>query len=367
MQRQIRHRSRPAGRRRSDGLPGDRMSTLVRAGRGGDVNAVDPLTPGRQRRGRAKELKAAVAAGDPAAIARVLAAHPELAGRTAAELAAAPRFALRDAQATIARELGFAGWGALVTAAGDPLAGRPQHLATGLTRIGRRAFEQAQRRGEVAARAPHVVLALLDPPQPTVAGAVLHELGLDHASVAARTPRFDGGQADQARRSTTSTPALHQLDALAQGLALAEGLAEPADHHALLALLYAEPRQGSALVDLDVDPDEVYEALRRRGVTVPPFRPPAVPLGPGPHGPRLYVLDADARAVRLALLEQHPPPRGAMWGLNVSRWRPGWIWFTAEDVIDLGAIARRALGETADVLLVPEREAVEAEATAGGS
>lgn len=59
---------------------------------------------------QAKDLKRAVAAGDPEAIARTVAVH-----------GAEPdgEFTLRDAQLVIAREYGFAGWHALNTEVGE--------------------------------------------------------------------------------------------------------------------------------------------------------------------------------------------------------------------------------------------------------
>lgn len=69
-----------------------------------------------QLRKQAKGLKAAFLAGDPVARQRVLASHPAVAGRPAERLDGY-RFVLRDAQATIAREQGFAGWTELLAAA----------------------------------------------------------------------------------------------------------------------------------------------------------------------------------------------------------------------------------------------------------
>jgi hypothetical protein len=66
-----------------------------------------------QLRRRAKDLRRAVVAGEEAAAARVVAAHPKYVDRPADRLQPAA-FTLRDAQATLACELGFGSWHELV-------------------------------------------------------------------------------------------------------------------------------------------------------------------------------------------------------------------------------------------------------------
>ncbi|MEX0698133.1 MAG: hypothetical protein WD354_00235, partial [Acidimicrobiia bacterium] len=68
-----------------------------------------------QLRIQTKELKRALVAGDQSALDRVLASHPKFAGRPA-ERAEGRTFTLRDAQVTVARELGFESWQKLLDA-----------------------------------------------------------------------------------------------------------------------------------------------------------------------------------------------------------------------------------------------------------
>jgi len=65
-----------------------------------------------QLRTQAKELKRAFLEGDQTAVDRILASHPKFAGRPAERLEGW-HLTLRDAQVTIARELGFESWKAL--------------------------------------------------------------------------------------------------------------------------------------------------------------------------------------------------------------------------------------------------------------
>ncbi len=65
-----------------------------------------------QLRTQAKELRKAVAGGDPAAVERVRANHPGMATGSLS------RFTLRDAQLTLAREYGFDSWHDLNTEVG---------------------------------------------------------------------------------------------------------------------------------------------------------------------------------------------------------------------------------------------------------
>jgi hypothetical protein len=308
-----------------------------------------------QLRKQAKELKAAVLASEPAAVGRVLASHPKLAGRPAGMDGV--RFGLRDAQATLARELGFDGWESLLEAAsgtevattspGPRWAQRSEVLA--------RAFAQAQREGAAAASGRHVLAALLRSPGPTTAREVLLAVGASLETGASKS-----GQPV----STSSTIPLHALEAFAAALALADGRGAPSDEDLLLALVYEHRNNtGSALLAAEIDPDEVYDLLAAHGVRVPQWRPPAPPPPTGPSGPRVYVRDEHANAVSRLLLMHHPPGT-LQWGTNVSRWKPGWRWFDAEEAIDLADLSRVALkehGETA-VLVVPFTDAVREEA-----
>lgn len=293
-----------------------------------------------QLRKQAKELKAAVTTGDADAVARVLAHHPKLAGRDPQVLSQLT-FTLRDAQATLAREYSYDGWQALLDAhrSAEPDTPRwPQR--SGLLA---RAFAQARRRGDTVAAGQHVLLALLDPPVPTIAQQVLQSLGATVPSTSPPAPTL------QAAGSTTSSIPLHALDSFAAALALAEGLAEPTDEHVLTALVFEHRGGSSTLVRMDLDPDEVYDALVAQGVSMPALRPPTQPSIDGPYGPRAYVPDSYANEVCQRLLLHHPPGSRS-WRTNVSRWKPGWVWFDAEDDIDLANVVRTAVGDDETLL-----------------
>ncbi|MDQ3499818.1 MAG: hypothetical protein M3488_02340 [Actinomycetota bacterium] len=62
-----------------------------------------------QLRIQAKELKRAFEQGEQSAIDRILESHPKFTGRRAERLEGW-KLSLRDAQVTIARELGFESW-----------------------------------------------------------------------------------------------------------------------------------------------------------------------------------------------------------------------------------------------------------------
>lgn len=69
-----------------------------------------PAVPNlEQQKKQARELLNSARAGDSGALARIAAAHPRLAGLTAAELRAAP-LSLHDTQLVLAREYGFPSW-----------------------------------------------------------------------------------------------------------------------------------------------------------------------------------------------------------------------------------------------------------------
>lgn len=134
-----------------------------------------------QLRRRAKDLKRSVASGDQSAIDRVLASHPKYVGRPAERLQP-QTVSLRDAQVTVARELGFDSWHELVTALEKATSEaaierwEPRQAA----RAGHRAMMKAHELGSSACTVHHFLLALLDPPAPGPAFEVLTELGLSY-------------------------------------------------------------------------------------------------------------------------------------------------------------------------------------------
>lgn len=307
-----------------------------------------------QLRKQAKELKAAVVVGDPTAIERVLASHPKYVGHPPERLAT-KTFTLRDAQVTLARELGFGGWAELVAES----ATQRRWVHPTWTPAGHRAWKLAMDRGDTVLAVQHLLLALLDPPEPTVACAVLNGLGLEFDAYRASLPVLKGEYS-----GISSSPRQQSTEAFALALGLGLGSAVPTDEHVLMALVYENhDATGSTLIHAGLDPDEVYDELARRGVLLPRFRPPPVLSPTGPAGPRVYVPSNEASAVGWALREQHPPG-GLHWGMNVSAWKPGYHWYDAEDEIDLPALARAAVSNPSLVTVVPLREAVRAESDA---
>jgi hypothetical protein len=129
-------------------------------------------------------------------------------------------------------------------------------------------------------------------------------------------------------------------------------------------LLYYETAPSPPRVAwVDIDPDEVYEALARRGVTVPPLRPRVVPTPLAPAGPRVYFLWSDSRAVNAAQRELYPPG-SRMIGFNHSLWKPGYCYLSAEDDIDLAGMVRGAVADPSTVEVISIDEAIEREAAA---
>jgi hypothetical protein len=98
-------------------------------------------------------------------------------------------FTLRDAHVTIARELGFDSWKALLA----EVEGGRRWEPVASSDISRRAFGEAQALGHPYCTDSHFLLALFKPPAPTASAEVLAELGLSYEQVRdqlkERTPR----------------------------------------------------------------------------------------------------------------------------------------------------------------------------------
>jgi hypothetical protein len=265
---------------------------------------------------------------------------------------------LADAQATVANERGYDTWAALVEAVeGAPLdRWEPPRWGPVLSR----AMEQARTRGHEVCGSVHVLLALLEPPQPTVVSQVLAELGVSADDVAARLAPDPGEPPESIGTRTEYT----LLDRFATGIAVAQGDTRVRDEHVLLALLYADHSMGGSFVTwAGIDPDEAYDALARRGVAVPPRRPGVVPTPLAPAGPHVYFLWSDAHAVSAAQRERYAPG-SRMIGFNHSLWKPRYCYLTAEDDIDLAEMVRGAVADPSTVEVVPNDEAIEREAAA---
>jgi hypothetical protein len=313
------------------------------------LRGVSPAPDLADARAAARELHEAIARADQVAIDRVLAAHPKYAGRPA-ERVRIDMLRLRDAQAVIARERGFEDWRALVGA----YDGSAERWHEPQIAFHDRAHREATEHGYYWLGGIHLMLALLNPPAPTLAQEVLEGLSLRYDELVSRRP---GPQQTSSDEPVVPNPWFYKCVSFANALALSDGVAVR-DEHLLLALAYFD--EGSELTDHDVDPDEVYDALVTRGVAVPPLRPGIAATPIGPFGPRVYFAGDDFSVVIEAFSEQFPPGT-AHWGWNVSQWRPGLYWIDSEDEIDAAAIARGAVSDAALVDVVDFMMAVRAE------
>jgi hypothetical protein len=299
-----------------------------------------------------------VRAGDVAGIDRVVRAHPKYVGGDREQIHP-ERFSLGDAQATIAVETGFGSWRELVKAT-DALTQtkHAQREAVGLNhQMMQRAFDEARRGDSPAVSKEHLLLAVLNPPEPTVASQVLKELGVSYEDALARSPRVhDDEKEEEGGAGPRSSPAYHEAAAFASALAVSQGAPSVTDEHVLVALLYDEHRDtGSAITRVDLDPDEIYDALAARGVPVPPLRPPvpATPFGPASH--TIYFPEADESAVRQALRDRH---RGKFIGCAPSRWKPGYWYLWGEDYLDLASMVREVVADASAIQIIPREEAL---------
>jgi hypothetical protein len=299
-----------------------------------------------QLRIQAKELKRAIDAGEQEALDRVLTTHPKFAGRPA-ERMEGRHFTLRDAQVTIARELGFDSWKALLT----EVEGAPRWDSMASSDISRRAFTEAQALGHRFCTDLHFLLALLRPPAPTASAEVLVELGLSYERVRDRIEEWN----PRPRRKgtgTLSTPTYQLILGWAQGIAIGMGASRMNDEHVLLAIVYGDHGGGSTLVWFGTDPDEVVAGLRARGIQSPKLQPPAASTPIGPMGPWVYFPKEEWSAVTEELAKAYPPGT-AHWGTNRSKWKRSHWYVLGEDSIPMETIVRRAVRDKKSVEVLP--------------
>lgn len=301
----------------------------------------------------ARDLAEAVTAGEADAVARVLASHPRYGGRGRSRLDIRS-FNLWDAQATLARELGYESWRELVThheveAFGEVAERWSDRAGTGLIA---RALRAAAELGEPSAGPVHVLLALLDPPEPTRAASVLADLGIDRDRVLAGRL----GPAADTNDGTRASSSLNHIVGFAAGLAAGLGRRDVDDTCALLSLVYQSSRT-VGIADLDLDGDEIVDGLLRRGAEVPLASPPLPPDPRRPLGPTVFVPAEDRSAVARALSDHDPAAVGS-WGWNVSAWKAGWVWFVGPEDLAIAEIARAVVAEASTVIELPFAEAM---------
>jgi hypothetical protein len=306
-----------------------------------------------QLRIQAKELKRAIEAGEQEALDRVLASHPKFTGRPA-ERMEGWRFTLRDAQVTIARELGFDSWKALLA----EVEGATRWDSTVSSDIIRRAFAEAQDLRHGYCTDLHFLMAILKPPAPTASAEVLAELGLGYEDVRDRIVKWDRPR--RKRAGTSSTPTYQLILGWAQGIAIGMGVSRFNDDHVLLAIVYGDYGEESRLVGFGIDPDEVVAGLRARGIQTPQLQPPAASTPTGPLGPWVYFPQEKWSAVTQELVK-HYPPGTAHWGTNRSNWKRGHWYVHGEDQIPMETIVRRAVKakKSVEVLQLSEGMALE--------
>jgi hypothetical protein len=221
-------------------------------------------------------------------------------------------------------------------------------------RITSRALREASALGQSWCGPDHLLLALLDPPEPTIASEVLAGLGVSRADVAARLEVMSGRSR---KKGASPNPALQQVIGMAQGIAIGMGATRVTDEHALVALAYGDLSGQMRLLALDMDADEVLAALRARKVAVPSVSPHVSERLVGPFGPWVYFPAEEFPAIARALAQVHPPG-SILWGTNKSKWKKGYWYVHGEDEIDMEELVRGAVSDPSVVeVLTPEEGA----------
>ncbi|HKX75108.1 MAG TPA: Clp protease N-terminal domain-containing protein [Acidimicrobiia bacterium] len=303
-----------------------------------------------QLRLQAKELKRALTDRDPTALGRVLASHPKFAGRPA-ERMEEWGFSLRDAQMTIARELGFDAWKDLVRQIEGPAVMRwpsREHV-----KIISRVYKESRDLKAGFVGTDHLLLAILNPDQPTAASQALDDLGLSYE---VERERFTKNHRRSRRQGVSMNPALHTVIGWAQGIAVGMGSPVLTDEHMLLALVYYEHDS----LPFFVDRDELMETLEKYGVATPRVRPPVPEAPSGPWGPWVYLNYEELSKVHDVLSKRYPPGT-ARWGINKSKWKRDHWYIHAEDEIPLVEIAKEVLPRGTEVEVLSDREGSELE------
>lgn len=310
----------------------------------------------RQLRVQAKELKRAAEMGDRSALDRILTSHPKFAGRPAERLDEW-KISLRDAQVTLARELGFESWSELVAQFENSEEKRwnPDRSRE----IQSRAFREARKNRQRFCTGEHFLLALLSAPEPTGAASILSELGLTYERVAERVNAM--GQEPEDHDGSSSTPVYQLIIGMAQGIALGLGAKQVSDEHVLIAMLYGDPLRDSLLVEFDIDPDDVLAGLKTRGIRVPDATPPVSPTPPmGPLGPWVYFPEEEFREITQEIVKHYPPGR-AHWGTNRSKWKPKHWYVHGEDEIPMEQIVKSVVKDPTMVEVLNYADGLERE------
>lgn len=209
-----------------------------------------------------------------------------------------------------------------------------------MTDLTRQAFEQARWLEDGWVGPEHFLLALLA--EASVATEALGEVGVTYDEFLERMrnrrgdPDWPSPRYDPAKGLTGPNPAGHQLMGRAEGFAAAWGHRWPAPEHWLLAMLYADHQLGPLLHEHDASPQDLLDALRRRGVPLPEVDPPEYRPWRGHH--RIEVTEAELQPVIDVLTQRHPQGSAWRWGFNWLPGQPRRARVDAEEGIDLDGI-----------------------------
>jgi hypothetical protein len=161
----------------------------------------------------------------------------------------------------------------------------------------------------------------------------------------------DRRRSDSAHRTVRFNPAWYGFIGFAEGLALADGAAELADEHALLALAYRrDSRHPGVLESVGADPDDVVRELARHGVAISDLLPAPVAAPARPFGDRVRFAFEDFSLVMEALAERYPPG-AARWGWNTDG--EGGYWVDGEPELAIEDVVRSAARRPDAVVVEP--------------
>lgn len=196
--------------------------------------------------------------------------------------------------------------------------------------------------GHRSAGIPHILLALLDEAQPSVARDVLVSVGATREVAEQSASRaYQTAPADaEGRSSARSGPLWHETAARAEGLAAGFGDRSVTSEHILLALLW-QPRDRwfeQILGRVGSSREALVAELAARGVSMP--KVPLPDLGP-PMTQCATFPRAHLDAVNWALREQAPDLR---WGIGHDPDDEGVMVVLAAEHVDLSSILDEIVG-----------------------
>jgi hypothetical protein len=207
------------------------------------------------------------------------------------------------------------------------------------------AFDEAKRLDYWWVGDEHVLLSLLG--SRSVACDILEGLGVTYEMVLESIRRWDHDVEVTGDRQEGLKPApvFYGFMGRAEVFAAFDGKNRPSSEHLLLALVWSDTSGTSLLHSFGVSQAAVLDELRRRGVTVPGVEPPW--YRPSRGRAQLTVAEDELQALLDLLNERHPAGSECRWGFNWTRDEPRQAWVSAEEGIDLEALAGEARDRTA--------------------